>query len=523
MRRGGIGLIALVALVALTSPLLGQRVVDAPINIRTAPERDGVFVSWSTLPNATYTVRWRARGATAWQTESAGDRSWAHVAVEPVSAWTEVQVVARTSGGEVASPIVVDRASPTNRCDDLADSLGNRFACTRAGLARRFREAALGDGARWTCRVSAYAAEDTVPPNCRYSVGGTIVGLNRFIGASFRADPFLLSKADAQRIGRRAIFGNADPFENAPAPPLVSVSAPPIVELAGVEQFTSWIVELGPELYSRITWLTPESPVPGRYVVYQEGHTGGNGSALRIGAKTIERFLADGWEVIVLDLPLDGANDGDISFTYSEHDALRPLTAAPASPLRPMFLPLVSATDAIIAAHRRRSTTGEGASVDPTILLYGRSTGALLACVYGAVDPRIDVSVSDAGCPPESTLLEPGVFNGDIDLNHLEASIPTITDQISIAQLAITAGRLGSFFFYSVNDPITTRYAPTHPWVRYLEAADNIAARRVRVHVGTQAGHGIEDAAWRALQEFLAEVGIRTSSNGALPPLRVRP
>jgi hypothetical protein len=497
------------------------QVVATQLNVRTAPEDDGVFVSWSEVPDATYEIRWRTRGARTWQSVPAGDRLWGHVAVASVDVPTEVQVVARIRDDEFASPVVVERAEAENRCDSVTDSVQYSFACTRRGLMRRFQDAGAATGTVWGCRRSTYAALEVVPPNCRYVSGGTVIGLNRFVGASFRPDPFLLTKADATRIARRAVFREQDPFVGVRVPALIPVSSPPTIELDGAERAASYLIELGPEVYSRVTWIIPDSPVPGRYVLYQEGHTGGFGAAVRIGKKTIERWLADGWQVVVLDLPLDGVNEVDISYTFSEHDDLRRLTEAPASPLRPLFLPLVSATNAILATEGERNTGNETEERDgPTILLYGRSTGALLACVYGAVDPRIDVVISDAGCTPESTLLEPGVFNSDNDLNHLETSIPSITDQASTAQLAIAAGRLGSFFFYSVNDPTASRYAPTHPWVRYLEAADGIEGRRVRVHVGTQSGHGIEDSGWQALQGYLAEVGISTRTNTSSPPPR---
>src|SRR6266581_9408706 len=101
-----------------------------------------------------------------------------------------------------------------------------------------------------------------------------------------------------------------------------------------------------------------------------------------------EWLLQDGWDVFVLDMPLDGLN-GSLGLHWSLNNNEK--GDGTNSPLGLFLLPVKAVVDQIRAE-----------APSPTIMMLGRSGGGCTTTVYAALDPRITVAVPIAGGAAQS-------------------------------------------------------------------------------------------------------------------------
>jgi hypothetical protein len=137
----------------------------------------------------------------------------------------------------------------------------------------------------------------------------------------------------------------------------------------------------------------------------------------------------------------------------------------------------------------------------------------MLATLYSAIDPRIDVALEISGMSPASAQLDTTVFRGIAA--ELDLTIPQLYDQVPTVLLQTAGGRLGSFHFYSSADPCCFAFPAGHPFVSYLNELSVTTRGRVRAYVGHQPVHGLDEIALARLGQFLDQIGLGAADGGA--------
>jgi hypothetical protein len=466
--------------------------------LHAAADSAYVYLSWNAVPSAVgYDIEWRQGGAPSWFSLAA-DSGALHAAVQDLEndVAYEFRVRSRDRSGATiaASRSVHQTPRVRTECDDAID-----FACTFSGL-QRFRTSMAG-GPRFRCEGVTLVEADPTTSNCAFRSGNRVFGFDRFAARTFETPPVLLPPAVIRAAARRALWGDADPFSSPEQFEYdVRRLAVPDVGLVSADSAVSYIIRLAPEVSSRFTIYWPVAPLPGRYVVYHEGH---GQTANTSGSDVVNWFLARGWTVATMDMPFEGGNATDARYPFDSHDALRWYEGGQGHALDLFLLPVKVVVDRL--AH-------DSPVARPTIVLAGRSGGAWTSCVYGALDPRITVAIDISGCWPRSIVMDTTSLPNP-NLLHFETMQPGLFDQVSMLELITAAGTRGSFHFHSSRDP-SIRLRATDAYVQYLNAVaqreNEIAAtrNRTRIHLGTQPVHGLDAAAFDDLETFLRELNL---------------
>src|SRR5262249_37231386 len=125
-----------------------------------------------------------------------------------------------------------------------------------------------------------------------------------------------------------------------------------------------------------------------RLMIVHQGH--GNGPVLWFGVGRLVRFfLAEGYQVLVVHMPLYRPNVGPFSPFFHLHDPMFDLETPTSSPFRYFLEPVVRAVnyaEDVLRTHR--------------IYMVGVSGGGWTTTVAAAIDPRILISVDVAGSLP---------------------------------------------------------------------------------------------------------------------------
>src|SRR4051794_19404951 len=110
-RSPGFAIAAAAGLLTIASAAAAQ-VIDSnvapPMILNTAPQDREVFLTWSTLPNATYSIRWRRAGDPTWRAEPATQTPYA--AIDSLENGTPYQfeLVMRTLGKTYLSRVAAE-------------------------------------------------------------------------------------------------------------------------------------------------------------------------------------------------------------------------------------------------------------------------------------------------------------------------------------------------------------------------------------------------------------------------------
>lgn len=211
------------------------------------------------------------------------------------------------------------------------------------------------------------------------------------------------------------------------------------------------VMDLDFGFVARAHYLVPTT-ANGRLAIYQEGHDGSFRDHARA---TLEAFLAAGFAVLALDMPMRGLNSwptlidvpeiGPVPFGSDSHWNLALLESADFAPVRLFLDPILRGLNYLEQHYGRR----------PTIML-GISGGGWTTTVYAALDMRITRSYPVAGTLP-FFLRQPhpgsGRFTSDGDYEQ------------RVAELYRRASYLDLYVLGSIGDgrkqlQITNKYDP---------------------------------------------------------------
>ncbi|MFL5482624.1 MAG: fibronectin type III domain-containing protein [Gemmatimonadaceae bacterium] len=505
-RRVRYGLAAAGTVLLLCStqrPVDAQSVPDgAPaIILNTAPQDREVFLTWSIQRDALYIVRWRKMRDSTWTV--ALPTSVNYMAVDSLDngATYQFQLTVHTKNGDYSSVTVIEKPRVRTDC-----GYGVGLICTeRAFLAALPKYGILTSDLR--CGGEAVNL-DAPLPNCRYTAGGIALSLNRSYGSVFSANDYRPSAETVTRVLNRAVWGSED-LRQVIRQDLNRVSEVNIPYGGNVKTeavIKSYLVKIDPGIFSRVSWYSRPDHIRGRYAIYHEGH---GGTAITVAADVIDWLLQHGWQVISLDMPLEGINEVDRQYPLYEHDSFAMYDRRDSSALRDFLIPLVSVTDMI-----EKDAVRDGV-VRPTLMLMGRSGGGWSAYTYAAMDPRIDISVNIAGGSPFSTLLDSTAFSRVTP--HYE-NHNFLYDQVTPTDIMLAAGRRAAFFFYSQNDVCCYMFTNDNEWIKYLRRlAQSDVGKRYRVFLDDAPRHGLSPRGLATLGSFLTEMGLGSEAMRPIP------
>jgi len=468
----------------------GDMHTQPPIILNTAPQDREVFLTWSTLPDALYAVRWRKLGDQNWNTERASLTPYAAIdSLENGSAY-QFQLVIEAAGRRYISQIVVQTPRIRDDC-----GYGTSLFCTQQAFLSHLPRYGIAPS---DLRCGGESVNPDLPlPNCRFTAGGVTLALDRAYGSVFFPNDFRPDAESVSQALRRAIWGteNFATTRRENAARVTEVTIPYGGRVKAEARVRSYLVRIAPGLFSRVSWFSMPDHVPGRYAIYHEGH---GGAGISDAAELINWLLANGWQVLSLDMPLEGINENDRQYPLYDHEGYARYDRRDSSALRDFFVPLVSVMDMI---ESDASPKGR-----PTVMLLGRSGGGWTAYTYAAMDRRVDVAVNIAGGSPFSTLLDSAVFRHVTP--HFE-NHNYLYDQVTPTDAMLAAGRRAVFFFYSQNDPCCYRFSPDNEWVSYLRTlAQGRVGKQYRVFLDDAPIHGLSNRGLDALGNFLTEIGL---------------
>lgn len=477
-----------------------NRSADPPVILNVAPQDREVFLTWSLSPDAVYAVRWRRSGDRHWNTQSQGAAKYAAIDSLENDLPYEFQLVVGIGDSQYLSQVVTETPRVRDDC-----GYGSSMFCTQDAFIAALPKYGLMPSA---LRCDGQPVEiESLLQNCRFTGAGIALGLDRDYGSVFSPNDARPDAETVSRVVRRVIWGSND-FEAISreyADRATEVAIPYGGTVGEGPNIKSYLVRIAPGLFSRVSWYSRPDHVPGRYAIYHEGH---GEAGISSASDVLDWLLANGWQVISLDMPLEGTNEEDRQFPLYDHDAFASLDRSDFSALRFFFIPLVSVIDLI---ERDAKPTGR-----PTIMLLGRSGGGWSAFTYAAMDRRVDVSVNIAGGAPASTMLDSTAYNRLAP--HYENHVNYLTDQASLTDIMLAGGRRAAFFFYSQNDPCCYRFSPDNEWIKYLQRlSESRVGKRYRVFLDNAHKHGMSKTGLDALGGFLTEIGL---GSGKMRPTR---
>lgn len=346
------------------------------------------------------------------------------------------------------------------------------------------------------CQGAVVTRWDLAAPDCLYQTqAGDQLLLMRSADNQFTPDRAYRDPTVVRQVARHLLWPSGDPFggssllEHTPIP----AATGKVTDYASAQ---SYRVQITPQLASRVTIFKPRNPVSGRYAIYHEGH---GAAGVEQGAETIEWLLARGWEVVALDLPMNGLNYVDIHAGLTYHQDLQQFEGGHTDPVTYFFSPVKDVVDRIVV---------QSGGNDPDILLIGRSGGGWLSYVYGALDPRIDAVVSVAGGTPLSQRLG-ATWIGDgleaLELGDYEQVAPRLYSVVRHEDLMLAAGSRGFLAMFNQYDPCCFRLNPGSEFASWLVQGAR-AGSRVEFFLDTQNDqHSIGSAGFVVLESFLGK------------------
>ena len=509
-------LAASLAFVSAQAHLTGSRAIarslssdDSPqaLVLIAAPQDGHVFTTWSPVPAATYTVRWKVAAGGQWQVVDAGSATFRAVLglANGVTHLFQVQATLPNAATILSSVIAATpRLRPNCVALDYYPWVTRvSLFCTKAALDGYLAQLGI-DPMTLRCRQIPVTAWNAHSPDCLYTApSGEQLLLLRSADVLFAGANQYPVPSDIRAFARRAIWGDNDPFTQ---PETSTWMALPHAVTGNVTRHAdaySFQIALAGQ-YSRITWFVPRAPVDGRYSIYHEGH---GGAGVEIGAETIDWLLDRGWHVVSVDMPLLGQNSGDARPGLQAHGQFDSLDTGAASPLAYFLRPLPAIVDRILEQGGR------------DLLLIGRSGGGWTAYAYAAADPRIDVAVSVAGGRPISERLDAPW--GAAELGDYEQTVPFLYSAVGHEHLMLAAGSKGAFYIYNRWDTCCFRIQPGSAFVQYLVGAFGALGRPVGVFVDEEnAAHSIGSRGYVELEQYLA--GVRWGGSRPDPPANMR-
>lgn len=344
------------------------------------------------------------------------------------------------------------------------------------------------------CRGAIVAQWDIAAPDCVYQTqAGDQLLLMRSADEVFTPDRGYRDPNVVRHVARRLFWPGGDPFSSSRPLDRIAIASTP-GQVKNHASVTSYRVQITAGLASRVTWFKPQAPVAGRYAIYHEGH---GSPGVEIGAETIDWLLARGWEVIALDLPLNGLNYTDVRPGLALHWDFQQFEDGGGNPVTYFFDPTKDVVDKIIA---------DNAAANVEILLIGRSGGGWLSYAYGALDPRIDAVVSIAGGTPLSQRLGAtwiGIGLEALELGDYEQVFPDVYSVVRHEDLMLAAGTRGFLAIFNQYDRCCFRVNPGSEFGAWL-VQGGVSGKRIEFFLDPiNEMHSISAAGYEALDSFL--------------------
>jgi len=342
-----------------------------------------------------------------------------------------------------------------------------------------------------------------VMPNCLYRVDGQSLLLDRYSGSLFTPPSRLIESEVIRRVLLRTVWGTEN-LDQVKAEARERVSELPDssrLSVSSAASVRSLLIQITPQLFSRVKWFSRPDNVAGRYAIYHEGHLA---TASFDGAPVVNWLLANGWQVFAIDMPLEGSNQIDRRYPLFTHEDFALFDDGDVNPLQWFFLPVAAVMQIV---------KEDAAPRKPTVIMVGRSGGGWTIMMYSAMDSGVSVAVNIAGSSTASTQLTEGSFPGATP--EYEQQAPRLYDQVSLTDILLAAGTRAALFFYSSNDPCCFRFSHQNAWVRYLDKLSSASSRKnYRVFVDDLARHGLSQRGFMTLGNYLAELGLGNTTVG---------
>lgn len=474
--------------------------------VNAIPNDGELFVSWTPPADAVttngYLIYFRARGTEPWR-----------VSPVPAPPWPAPTVLRRhtvtglENGREYELVVVGDdgtRSQPIHRRPrqrEECDHPDLKYFCSQPAADAWLRDRGL-DTSTLRCR-DRLVRWDLNAPSCLYSAAdGTRFTLLRSLDSKYLPPRGLPPREAVRSAARRLIWPERDPFAEGARSPLSVVElgeATDTGELTGLRRARAYRIDVHPLLSSRITWLEPLEPLRG-VAIYHNGHCGAAScSGMHNEVPLLEALLRRGWQVIHMDMPLQGLNAVDrknATFYGANRHDFDFLDHGGASPLALFMLPVKAVVDLI-----EDRTAG---STPPPIVMLGRSGGGWTTLLYGALDPRVRAVVSIAGGVPISMRLRKyDDKTGYPDLGDYEQLVPYFYQGVTYDDLLATAGAEGALFVHNEHDGCCFRLAPDDPLV---QTHSSRAGRRRFFIDTTNPTHSLGPDALPVIGAFLDEL-----------------
>ncbi|MGH8069238.1 MAG: hypothetical protein ACRERE_29185 [Candidatus Entotheonellia bacterium] len=468
----------------------GRRHKHSPF-LNAAPQDGHVFLTWSKYQPDTvnnYALYWRPVGGTRWNTITVYGRE--HQAITGLVNDTPYEFY------------VTPQHLKLSRSHIITQTPRTRDQCSFPGFFCSYHEADL-----WLqtngiapqslrCQGHPITTWDINAPNCYYTDEELriLFLLNRYVDSVFTPSPNRISQR-VRLMLIRTIWSGANPFDY-PEDFQVQIQEIGPAQTGNVTTFSeaySYEIRYHPQLSSRITWFVPPQP-SASYALYHEGH---GGTGIEAGSKTIDWLLERGVTVVNIDMPLVGANAGDISSTLETHNDFLRFETDTENPVSLFLLPVKHVVDMMYTELKGIKNKGK-------IMMIGRSGGGWTTALYGAVDPRIDIAVPIAGVIPLSMRIS---SEWPRDLGDYEQNVPHLYDVVTYEDLMKTAGTIGALFIYNAHDPCCFSMDGNSDLIKYLNDASDQLKKPIQVWIDEEnQDHSLSDRGYEVLDDFLHSV-----------------
>lgn len=293
-------------------------------------------------------------------------------------------------------------------------------------------------------------------PDCFFVGAGFHAVLDRRFESRRLAEvPAGTSRQLIQSVARYLVAGDsAWPFRRSSlrVRPFTSVHRvePPEGFESEVDSVVAFEIQVLPGIRSRGKWYAPSIRPSRGVAIYVEGHGLTDAADEGFGQTLASRILAQGWEVVTMDMLLEGDNRVDQMGFVSSHDDLA--AAYPTDSLfRLHFEPIRTIVDSVARGARPKR-----------VVVLGRSGGGWLASLYGLFDPRVAAYVTIAGGQPPSYMS----VNRDY-----EFYFGRLFDPVPYEHILSASGECGAIYFASSLDPTDNAIPVGSPLVAYIERA----------------------------------------------------
>jgi dienelactone hydrolase len=335
-------------------------------------------------------------------------------------------------------------------------------------------------------------------PNCLFIGPGTRFVLDRRFDSRRLADlPAGTTRELIQSVARYLVAGDsAWPFRRSHIPVHPFAILERVEPREGfqteVDSAVAFEIQVLPGIRSRGRWYAPSIRPSKGVAIYIEGHGLSEAADEGFGGRLASRILAQGWEVVTMEMLLEGDNRVDQTGFVTSHDDLA--AAYPNDSLfRLHFEPIRTIVDSIARGPRAKR-----------VVVLGRSGGGWLASLYGLFDPRVAAYVTIAGGQP------PSYMSSNRDY---EFYFGRLFDAVPYEHILAASGECGAIYFASALDPTNNAIPVDSPLVTYIENAFALRGRDTfrMVLDPNHPEHSLSQMGLRAVDQLLTGLtNIRT-------------